>query len=284
MFIFKATGNDNTERGELMYKYANKRILKTVLVTLIIFAILLCCTLNIAASAQSWYCIRAKDHLRPQLGADLSWIMDYDGYYIDPNCTDEQTTENKVLYLTFDVGYENGNVSKVLDILKQEEVPGAFFILGHIIEAEQPLLERMFHEGHLVCNHTAHHKDMSKIQTAEQFSAELSALDSLCLEKTGHNVAKYYRPPEGRFSRKNLVWAKKMGYTTVFWSFAYEDWNNDKQPEPDAAIEKIMNNIHNGAILLLHPTSKTNASILGEVIRRCKDMGYRFERLDHLTA
>ena len=271
-----------------MYNHTNKRIFTRVIASLIIFSILALC---FPVSAQgnesySWYCIRAKDHKRPGLDATLSWIKDpsLQAYYIDPDCTDEDNEQNRILYLTFDVGYENGNVSKVLDTLKEKKVCGSFFILKNVIERENVLLERMFEEGHLVCNHTASHPDMSKIKDQEKFAKELETLDKLCFEKTGRHVARYYRPPQGCFNRQNLQWASELGYRTVFWSFAYADWDNDKQPDPQASLEKIMSNIHNGAILLLHPTSSTNAQILGDVIDRCLKMGYRFETLENLKA
>lgn len=263
-----------------MHKYSIYRMFRCIIVTLIIFGILP----TAAATSYSWYCVHARDQKRPVVGADLSWVSKYDGYYMDPKCNDEANEENKVLYLTFDVGYENGNVAKILDILQDEKVPAAFFVLEHVVEQETALVLRMFREGHLVCNHTAHHKDMSKISDFVAFEKELASLESLCLEKTGYSMAKYYRPPEGRFSQENLSCAKKMGFRTIFWSFAYADWDNDKQPEPQAATHKIMENIHNGAVLLLHPTSATNAAILRDVIRQCKMMGYRFDTLDTLTG
>ncbi|MBQ7338931.1 MAG: polysaccharide deacetylase family protein [Clostridia bacterium] len=272
-----------------MYKYSYKRILSGIVAILIILA---ASQNNFRAAAQStevgysWFCVHAKDHKRPDLDGSLSWITDekYGAYYIDPNCSDDENAPRRVLYLTFDVGYENGNVAKVLDTLKEKKVPGAFFVLSHVIEKETPLIQRMFDEGHLVCNHTAHHKDMSKITDQNAFAEELKALDVLCFEKTGRHLSSYYRPPEGRFSRSNLEWAKEMGYKTIFWSFGYADWDNNRQPSPETALEKIMSNVHNGAIILLHPTSATNAQILGDVIDRCQALGYRFETLDALTV
>ena len=272
------------ERGEIMNKYSIFGIFRAFPVTLIIFGTLLCIPAHAAGGAYSWYCVHRKDHLRPEIGSDISWVREYDGYYLDPECSNEKTPRDMVLYLTFDVGYENGNVAKILDVLKSEDVPAAFFVLSHVIEKETALVQRMFDEGHLVCNHTAHHKDMSKITEEGEFKRELESLEVLCLEKTGHSMAKLYRPPEGRFNRENLVCAKKMGFRTIFWSFAYADWDNTKQAAPEMAFKKIMDNVHNGAILLLHPTSATNAAILKDVIRECRARGYRFESLDALPA
>ena len=266
-----------------LYNYSQRRILSCIIAILIILNALysLPCMAAEKNVGYSWYCKREANHFRPKLDANLSWVTDphLRSYYLDPNCTDDAEDQNKVLYLTFDVGYENGNVSKILDTLAKKNVKGTFFILSHVIEAESALVNRMFEEGHLVGNHTANHKDMSRLDH-DAFVKELTALEELCLAKTGHPLAKLYRPPEGRFKREDLLWAGELGYQTLFWSFAYADWDNNKQPHPAAAIDKIMSNIHNGAVLLLHPTSATNATILGEVIDRCQALGYRFETPD----
>ena len=269
-----------------MYIYSQRRLSKGIVASLIILSMLLN---SIPAFSQNtecynWYCTRTKDHTRPKLDATLSWIeqKEYGALFIDPYCTDEAEQEDRVLYLTFDAGYENGNVSKVLDVLKEKSVPGAFFVLSHVIETEDALVERILNEGHLLCNHTAHHKNMATICDRETFVQELTTLEELCLQKTGQTLAKFYRPPEGKFTREQLLWAGELGYYTVFWSFAYADWDNSKQPSKEQAIEKITSNLHNGAILLLHPTSATNAAILGEVIDYCHAQGFRFESLTHL--
>lgn len=230
-----------------------------------------------AENSYSWYCAHVKDHKKPVCGAEMNFIDEYSGFYIGKG-------DEKVVYLTFDAGYENGNVARVLDTLKKEQVPGAFFILGHLIEAEPGLVKRMSEEGHLVCNHTYHHKDMSRITSEEDFTAELTSLENAYRELTGEELAEYYRPPEGRFSKQNLAWAEEMGYSTVFWSFGYPDWDNAKQMSPAAAKEKILSNLHPGAVLLLHPTSATNAEILGDVIREIRQAGYRFGTLDELCG
>lgn len=243
---------------------------------------ILCCAacLNITVSAKEeahWYCVHAKDHARPRADSAFSYLEKYDGYYIGKD------EEDKVIYLTFDAGYENGNVAKILDVLKEKQVPAAFFILSHLVDRETALVNRMFEEGHAVCNHTARHKNVARADRAA-FEKELNDLAALCLEKTGKPMAKYYRPPEGSFCENNLKWAKEMGYKTVFWSFAYADWDNQKQMSVDAAKDKILSNIHPGEVMLLHPTSDTNAAVLGEVIDQCRAMGYRFGTLDELTA
>ena len=235
-----------------------------------------------AGESFNWYCVHVKDHIQPRVGSELSFAEELDGYYIDHKHTAQEDQE-KVIYLTFDAGYENGNVAKVLDALKEESVPGAFFILGNLIRHEADLVKRMVEEGHTVCNHTVRHKDMSNVSD-EAFLQELHELETMFEELTGEKMGRYYRPPEGRFSRQNLECAKANGYKTVFWSFAYPDWDNNRQMAPEKAKQIILDNAHNGEVMLLHPTSAVNAQILGDVIRELKAQGYRFGTLDELTG
>jgi len=245
--------------------------------------LLFCVALPISADSQSysWFCAHRKDHLQPNADPSIAFIEEYDGFYIDKNHGDN--CEEKVIYITFDAGYENGNVEKILNTLKSESVPAAFFVLGHMIEKETDLIKRMQDEGHLVCNHTFSHKSMVN-KDRETFRAELEKLEVSCLEKTGKPIDRFYRPPEGKFDEASLKYAREMGYKTVFWSFAYDDWDNSRQMNPEKAKNKILDNIHNGEIMLLHPTSGTNAQILGEVIRELKTQGYRFGTLEELTC
>lgn len=235
-----------------------------------------------AAKGTGWYTTRAKDHRQPVADPNLSVVEQYGGYYIDHRHT-EPEAEDKVVYLTFDAGYENGNVARVLDALQAEGATGAFFILGHVAEQYPDLVRRMDAEGHLVCNHTFSHKNLCGAYPAI-IREELTRLEETCREAAGVTVAKYYRPPEGSFDTAMLAEVQKLGYKTIFWSFAYADWDNQKQPAPDAAMRKILDNIHNGAVILLHPTSATNAAILGDVLRELKAQGYRFGTLDELTG
>ena len=254
-----------------------KRILLCILSLTLLFsgAIL---SVDAAGNSYSWYCRHVKDHARPTADASLSFVESLDGYYIDAH-----DPEDKVIYLTFDAGYENGNLEKILDVLQKEGVPAAFFVLAHLVEAHPNLIRRMSAEGHLVCNHTARHKDMSAADE-ESFIKELKSLETICKDATGVEMASYYRPPEGKFSRENLEAAQKNGYKTIFWSFAYPDWDNHRQMPLEKAKSIILENLHNGEVMLLHPTSSTNAAILGDVIREAKAQGYRFGTLDELTA
>ncbi len=202
-------------------------------------------------------------------------LAQYDGAYIG-------APEEKVLYLTFDAGYENGCTEKILDILQEQKVSAAFFLVGNYIEKNADLVRRMVQEGHTVGNHTMHHYDMSKLNTMEAFRKELTDLEDLYREKTGQELPKYYRPPQGIYSEENLKMAKELGYKTVFWSLAYVDWNNDAQPTREQAFAKLLPRTHPGAVVLLHSTSKTNAEILGELIEKWKEEGYRFGTLEEL--
>jgi peptidoglycan-N-acetylmuramic acid deacetylase len=161
-------------------------------------------------------------------------------------------------------------------------VPAAFFVLDNLILKNADLVKRMTAEGHHVCNHTKNHKDLSEA-SFDQISNDLTDLEKLYEEKTGKELSKYFRFPEGKYSESALKCVAKLGYKTVFWSFAYDDWDNVRQPAPDKAIKKILENTHDGAVILLHPTSSTNAAILPVLIDQWRAMGYRFGTLDDLT-
>ena len=141
----------------------------------------------------------------------------------------------------------------------------------------------MVNEGHIVGNHTYHHPDMSKISDKASFEKELKDLETLYTQVTGQTMKKYYRPPQGKYSENNLKMAQEMGYKTFFWSLAYVDWYQDKQPSKEEAFQKLLGRIHPGAIVLLHSTSSTNAEILDELLTKWKEMGYTFGTLEELV-
>ncbi len=256
--------------------------------------LLVCCLILIQGTRQSlpvlaaeessfqWYCVRNTEHLQPRLDANMEFILQYQGYYVDQKHGDDDA--DKVVYLTFDAGYENGNVAKILKILKEEQVPGAFFVLAHLMESNPELIIQMSEDGHFICNHTADHIDMTTLHTEVELKEELERTEALCMKLTGKRMQPYLRPPEGKFDETSLRLSSALGYKTIFWSFAYEDWDNGKQLDPVRAKEKILKYMHNGAVILLHPTSETNALILQEVIQELKALGYRFGTLDELTA
>ena len=199
----------------------------------------------------------------PVANATMDYLKQYNAHYAEK-------TPEKVLYLTFDAGYENGNTAPILDALKKHQVPATFFVVGNYIETSPDLVKRMAAEGHTVANHTYHHPDMSKISSKEAFEKELGELETLYEKTTGQAMKKYYRPPQGKYSEANLQMAKDMGYHTFFWSLAYVDWYQDRQPSKDEAFKKLLGRIHPGAIVLLHSTSSTNAQILDELLAKWK--------------
>ena len=208
-------------------------------------------------------------------GADV--LARYDAAFVGD-------TTKKVLYLTFDAGYENGSTAKILDTLKKHNVSAAFFLVGNYIEKNADLVRRMVDEGHTVGSHTMHHPDMSKLTDQAAFQKELTDLEDLFQEVTGKELAKYYRPPQGIYSQENLQMAKDLGYKTVFWSLAYADWDNSAQPTKEQAFNKLIPRVHDGAVVLLHSTSATNAAILDELLTKWEEMGYTFEPIDALFA
>lgn len=211
----------------------------------------------------------------PTGNATSGELSKYDAFYAgDP--------DKKVIYLTFDAGYENGNTAPILDALKEHHVPATFFVVGNFLKENPDLIKRMQQEGHIVGNHTYTHPDMSKISTKEAFEKELGELAALYKETTGEDMTKFYRPPQGKYSETNLQMAKEMGYHTFFWSLAYVDWYQDQQPTKEEAFEKLLGRIHPGAIVLLHSTSSTNASILDELLTKWEEMGYTFGSLGDL--
>ncbi len=256
-----------------------KRIFSFVLI--LALCLMLFITQVSAAQRLNWYCNKSKEHRQPPIPSEFSFLGECDGYCIDNAHGD--SCEEKVVYLTFDAGYENGNVARILDTLQQNEVPGAFFVLKHLVQSNPDLIKRMVAEGHLVCNHTASHKNLSNagIDTVRE---EIKALEEAFEEVTGKTMAKYFRPPEGAFSRELLENVSSLGYRTVFWSIAYADWDNNRQPSPDKALSCLLERMHNGAVLLLHPTSSTNAQILPQLIAELRAQGYRFGTLDELCG
>ena len=222
-----------------------------------------------------WYFKQNDNHTQPIIFENKDFPNKYGTLSLG-------SPDEKVVYLTFDSGYINENVLKILDILKEQNVPGAFFILPHLILKSTDVVKRMIEDGHIVANHTYSHRDMSKVTDKAAFLKELTDLEALYTEYTGKEMAKYYRPPSGRFSEQNLKYSYEAGYYPTFWSFAYHDWDNDNQKEPEWAKKKILDNVHNGMVMLLHPNSATNAAILSEVIDELKEQGYRFGTLDEL--
>ncbi len=256
-----------------------------VTVALFLAAILVFCSLpyfndgeavpTSGGTYDNWGLSFREEGKTPVGNATKEFLAKYDSYFVG-------NESEKVIYLTFDAGYENGNTGKILDTLKKHNVPAAFFLVGNYIDRAPELVLRMRDEGHTVGNHTLSHPDMSAIESEEKFSAELGGLSEKYKNVCGEDMKMFYRPPQGKFSESNLQMAQKLGYKTVFWSLAYVDWYEDKQPTREAAMKTLTSRIHPGAVVLLHSTSKTNAEILDELLTKWKDMGYRFESIEKL--
>lgn len=228
------------------------------------------------ASSGNWGLSFQEEGQCPQGNASIKELAEYNAYYA-------QDTEEKVLYLTFDAGYENGNTETILNALKKHNVSATFFVVGTYIESEPELIQRMIDEGHTVGNHTWHHPNMSGIETMEEFKKELTDVEDAFRQTTGQEMTKYYRPPQGIYSESNLEMAKELGYQTFFWSLAYVDWYADDQPTREEAFDKLLGRIHPGAIVLLHSTSSTNAEILDELLTKWEEMGYQVRPLSELV-
>ena len=235
-------------------------------------------TKETSASVQSasWGLSFQEEGKRPAGNATIDDLKQYNAYYASD-------TDEKILYLTFDAGYENGNTPAILEALKKHQAPAVFFAVGNFIKDNPDLIKRMITEGHIVGNHTMTHPDMSQISSMESFQKELEGVEELYTSVTGEPMTKFYRPPRGVYSTENLSMAKELGYSTFFWSLAYVDWIQEQQPSKEQAFQKLIPRIHPGAIVLLHNTSSTNAAILDELLTRWEEMGYQFHSIKELT-
>ena len=225
-------------------------------------------------SEGNWGLSFQEDGKPPVANATSEELAKYNAYYTE-------NTDEKVLYLTFDAGYENGNTPAILEALKKHNAKATFFIVGNYLNTRPDLVKQMIDEGHIVGNHSYHHPDMSQMDRAA-FEKELGELEALYQETVGEPMKKYYRPPQGKYSTNNLEIANELGYKTYFWSLAYVDWNQDSQPSHEEAFDKLLKRVHPGAIVLLHSTSKTNGEIMDELLTKWEEMGYTFKSLDEL--
>ena len=227
---------------------------------------------NLSNKKIGWGIKREKDHKRPDVGKENKELMEkYNGIYIG-------NENKKYIYLTFDEGYEAGYTEKILDILKENDVKATFFITAHYLNTAEELVKRMVNEGHIVGNHTVNHKTLPEISDKE-IEEEVMGLHQAIYEKTGYEM-KYIRPPKGEYSERSLDATNKLGYTTVMWTFGYMDYDENKQKGTEYAKKIILDNLHNGEIMLLHGNSKDNANVLDEIIKSAKAEGYEFKSLD----
>lgn len=229
----------------------------------------------VVRSPENWGLGFGAEGTQPSGNVSAAELAKYNAYYVGD-------AQDKVIYLTFDAGYENGNTEPILDALKKHNAPATFFVVGHYLESAPELVKRMLEEGHTVGNHTYHHPDMSSISDQEAFAKEMNDVAALYQEITGQEMVNYYRPPQGKYSTENLKMAQELGYATFFWSLAYVDWYQDKQPTHEEAFDKLLSRIHPGAIVLLHSTSQTNGEIMDELLTKWEEMGYTFKPLSEI--
>ena len=265
----------------------NKIINVLVVVAFLVFVIVIIFAASIGSNSPSiivstnnvlstkkigWGIKRSDNHEQPDLGQENKKIIDeFDGYAMG-------NKDKPYIYLTFDVGYEGGYTSKILDVLKENNVQALFFITGQFVKTSEDVVKRMIDEGHIIGNHTSKHKTMPEISN-EEINEDVMTLHKEVYEKFNYEM-KYIRPPKGEYSEKSIAYTNSLGYKTVMWSFAYDDWDNDKQGREEYGKKKILDNLHNGEIMLLHATSRDNSNILDEVIKETKKMGYEFKSID----
>mgnify|MGYP000467193969 FL=1 len=219
-----------------------------------------------------WGIKRNNNHEQPDVGSVNRKILDkYQGIYMGNN-------DKKLIYLTFDLGYEAGYTSKILEVLKQNDVKATFFITAHYVNTQPDLVKQMIDEGHIVGNHTVNHKSMPTC-SLDTIKKEVMDLHSAIYDKFGYEM-KFIRPPKGEYSERTVAYTNTLGYTSVMWSFAYDDWDEAKQGRESYGKKKILDNLHNGEVMLLHATSKDNSNILDEVIKEIKNQGYEFRNID----
>lgn len=265
----------------------NKKIIATLsfLIIILFFSILALKTKDVTVTTSSgilsnvkigWGIKRNDNHEQPDLGSNNKRLIDENNDIAIGNDSD------KFVYLTFDMGYEAGYTESILNTLKENNVTAVFFITGHYLNSQPELVKRMIDEGHIVGNHTVNHYSMPDLND-EKLKEEVTKLHTAVYEKFGYEM-KYLRPPKGEYSQRTLALTKKLGYTTVMWSFAYDDWDENKQGREEYAKEKILSNIHNGCVMLLHATSKDNCNILDYVIKEIKNMGYEFKNLEEFKG
>ena len=230
-----------------------------------------------AAQSTGWGLSFQEEGKRPAGNASIDDLKQYNAYYAsDP--------DQKIIYLTFDAGYENGNTPAILDALKKHQAPAVFFVVGNFIKDNPDLIRRILADDHIIGNHTMTHPDLPQISSMDAFQKELQDVEELYTSLTGEAMTKFYRPPRGIYNTENLSMAKELGYSTFFWSLAYVDWIQDQQPSREEAFQKLLTRIHPGAIVLLHNTSSTNAEILDELLTKWEEMGYEFHSLKELTG
>lgn len=252
---------------------------KTVMMTVILLFIFPLVTIASPYSNTShgWYFKRGDNHQPATTEPEFAELLKkYGGIF-------QGDTDHKIIYLTFDNGYEQGYTAEMLDVLKKKKVPATFFVTGHYLKSEPGLVRRMVKEGHIVGNHSMHHPDLTT-ESNESLKKEVKQVEKLYTKVTGQTDMKYFRAPRGDFSERTLALTQKLGYTNVFWSLAFKDWETNSQKGWKTSYDNVMKQIHPGAVLLLHTVSKDNAKALSKIIDDLRKKGYTFKSLDELMA
>ena len=233
--------------------------------------------MTLSQEKEGWWLKRREGNQPPEVSDKID-LSKYDAYYMDPKASN---SKKKRIYLTFDCGYENGFTPKILDVLKKKKVPAAFFVTKPFIRENPDLVKRMKKEGHVVGNHTVHHKSMPSLSDRDN-KQEIYDCAEYCKEATGYEMDPFIRPPMGEYSEQSLKLTKKLGYKTIFWSMAYVDFDVNNQPGKEYVIEHFDRYAHNGAIPLIHNVSQSNAEALETVIEHLKKKGFEFLSLKKL--
>ncbi|WP_067840876.1 delta-lactam-biosynthetic de-N-acetylase [Amphibacillus sediminis] len=244
-------------------------------VKLTLFIMLINLAVPQISHAYGWGYKKGQANQPPEVGKYGQILEEYGGYYLDHSGA-------KNIYLTFDNGYEAGYTEGILDLLEAEKVPATFFVTGHYVRSEPELIKRMAKDGHIIGNHSNHHPDFTQISKAE-FAQELADLDRAVEQLTGINKLHYLRPPKGTFNEETIKWANELGYIHVFWSLAFVDWHSNQKKGWESAYQQVMNQLHPGAIILLHTVSEDNAEALSHLIKGVREQGYTFKSLDDLV-
>lgn len=247
---------------------------KFLILTCLLIPYLLCIGTPLETFAYGWGYKKNLKHEIPEIGEYRAILEKYNAFYVDES-------GEPVVYLTFDNGYEQGFTEDILNVLKKEEVPATFFVTGHYVEEEPELIRQMVEEGHIIGNHSYTHPDFTRL-SKQEVKKELASLEEAVAAISDQKELKYLRPPRGTFNEKTLAWAEELGYIHVFWSLAFKDWITDDQKGWKYAYDQIMQQIHPGAIILLHTVSSDNATALEKVIQDLKKEGYQFKNLDDL--
>lgn len=224
-----------------------------------------------------WWFKRNENHAAPEAQQEID-LTKYDAWYVKTEVKDGE----KPVFLTFDCGYENGYTPGILDVLQKHRAPAAFFVCKHFIEDQPDLIRRMKEEGHVVGNHTANHICMPE-NDDRTVREEIAENADYMKEATGYEMDPFFRPPKGEYSERTLQITKNMGYTTIFWSLAYVDYDVNSQPGADYVINQFDQYIHPGAIPLIHNISESNAQALDTVLTNLENAGYTFCSLYELS-